>query len=204
MIGLLGASNEVYEYAQSVSKYGVSSNRMGTSNAEELTISLRALGSLLASGDWDVPTLQHLRQITPEGSPQSDLYNVLLGRRYEPEMLKLKHDLQNEREARKSEIMNLTARIVQDQTHMHELEDHLKLVQHEHGLRGDELFQATRERDTLGRNLNRTEQEKERYRVNLEKSLQEQQALQAEINQLEEDNTILQQQIKLLRGKTQA
>ena len=204
MIGLLGASNEVYEYAQSVSKYGVSSNRMGTSNAEELTISLHALGSLLASGDWDVPTLQHLRQITPEGNPQSDLYNVLLGRRYEPEMLKLKHDLQNERDARKSEIMNLTARIVQDQAHMHELEDHLKLVQHEHGLRGDELFQATRERDTLGRNLNRTEQEKERYRVKLEKSLQEQQVLQAEINQLEEDNTILQQQIKLLRGKTQA
>jgi HEAT repeat protein len=204
MIGLLGASNEVYEYAQSVSKYGLSSNRTGISNAEGLTISLRALGSLLASGDWDVPTLQHLRQITPEGSPQSDLYNVLLGRRYEPEMLKLKNDLQNERDARKSEIMSLTARIVQDQARFHELEDNLKLVQHEHGLRGNELSQATQERDALRRNLNQTEQEKERYRVNLEKSLQEQQALQAEINQLEADNTYLQQQNNLLRGKTQA
>ncbi len=218
MIGLLGASNDIYEYAQSVSKYGLSSNRTGVVNVERLTISLRALGSLLASGDWDVPTLQHLRQITPEGSPQSDLYNVLLGRRYEPEMQKLKNDLQNEREARKSEIMNLTSRIVHDQARIRELEDNLKLSQHEHGLRGNELYQATQERDALLRNLQQAEQEteairqsfaevsqeRERYRVNLEKSLQERQALQAEINQLEAYNTLLQQQINFLRGKTQA
>jgi hypothetical protein len=190
MIGLLSPNKGVYEYAQSMSKYGLSSNRMGLFNPDELAVSLHALGSLLASGDWDVPTLQHLRHITQEGSPQSDLFNVLLGWRYEPEVMKLKNDLQNERDARKSEIMSLTARIVQDQTHIRELEDELKHVQREHGLRGNELSQATKERD--------------RYRTNYEKTVREKQTLQAEISQLEKYNTLLQQQINLLRGKTQA
>ena len=124
---------------------------MGLFDPDELAVSLRALGSLLASGDWDVPTLQHLRHINQEGSPQSDLFNVLLGWRYEPEVMKLKNDLQNERDARKSDIMNLTARMVQDQARMRELEDELKQVQHEHGLRGNELSQATQERDVFRR-----------------------------------------------------
>jgi len=51
MIGLLGPYKDVYEYAQSVSRYGLSNNRMGLLHPEELAVSLRALGSLLASGD---------------------------------------------------------------------------------------------------------------------------------------------------------
>ena len=218
MIGLLGPYKDVYEYAQSMSKYGLSSNRMGLFDPDELAVSLRALGSLLASGDWDVPTLQHLRHINQEGSPQSDLFNVLLGWRYEPEVMKLKNDLQNERDARKGDIMNLTARIVQDQARMRELEDELKQVQHEHGLRGNELSQATQEREVFRRNLDQANleketarqsliqisQERDTYRANYEKTVREEQTLQAEVSQLEKYNTLLQQQINLLRGKTQA
>jgi hypothetical protein len=198
MIGLLGPYKEVYEYAQSVSKYGLSNNRMGLLNPEELAVSLRALGSLLASGDWDVTTLQHLRHISQEGSPQIELFSVLLGWRYEPDLLKLKNELQNEREARKNKIMSLTARIVKD--------------------RGNELSQANLEMELLRRKLDQSDQEiekvrqsliqvsqeKEMQRGNLEKTLREKQTLQAEISQLEAYNTLLQQQINLLRGKTQA
>ncbi len=215
MIGLLGPNKDVYEYAQSVSKYGLSNNRMGLLDPDELAVSLRALGSLLASGDWDIQTLQHYRQITQEGSPQSDLFNVLLGRRYEPDLLQLKSDLQNERDARKSEIMKLTARIVQDQTHIHELVDELKQAQHEHGQQSTELSQATQERDTLSGSLdqavqeieamrlslNQLIQEREIYHANLEKTLHEKQTLQAEISQLEAYNSLLQQQISLFHGK---
>jgi HEAT repeat protein len=215
MIGLLGPNKDVYEYAQSVSKYGLSNNRMGLLDPDELAVSLRALGSLLASGDWDIQTLQHFRQITQEGSPQSDLFNVLLGRRYEPDLLQLKSDLQNERDAHKSEIMKLTARIVQDQTHIHELVDELNQAQYEHGQRSTELSQATQERDTLSRNLdqavqeietmrlslNQLMQEREIYHANLEKTLREKQTLQAEISQLEAYNSLLQQQISLFHGK---
>jgi HEAT repeat protein len=215
IVGLLGPFKDVYEYAQSLSKYGLSNNRMGLLNPEELAVSLRALGSLLASGDWDVTTLQHLRHITQEGSPQSDLFNVLLGWRYEPEMLKLKNELQNEREARKSEIMSLTARIVHDQAHIHELDDELKQAHQEHGQRSNELSQANLEKELLRRKLDHSDQEIEKvrqsliqasqereiHRANLEKNQREMQTLQEEISQLEAYNALLQQQISLLRGK---
>jgi HEAT repeat protein len=120
MLGLLGPERNVYEYAQSLSSYGLTTSRVSVLHPDKLTIALRALGSLLASGDWDVPTLQHMRGISQEGSAQSELYNVLLGWRYQPEIARLEHELQNERDARKSEIMSLTARIVHDQTHINE------------------------------------------------------------------------------------
>src|SRR5712692_3473767 len=214
MLGLLGPNKAVERYAQSLSKYGLSARRTGLLNPDELTVSLRALGSLLASGDWDIPTLQNLRHINPEGSAESELYHVLLGWRYEPELAKLKHDLQNEREARKSEIMSLTARIVQDQAQIRGLESQLEQMSHEHGLRGDELHQATQEREAYRTNLDQTVQEKESLRQNLdqawqereefrasyEQTLQEKQALQAEIEQLESYIAQLQLQIKALRG----
>ena len=214
IIGLLGPYKDLYEYAQSLSSYGLSLNRTSILKPDQLAIALRALGSLLASGDWDIPTLQNLLRITPEGSSQSELYHVLLGWRYEPIIARLKDDLQNEREARNNEIMNLTARIVQDRSHIHELEEELEQVRHEHGQRGDELFQATQERedfrsnleqalqerDTLHVNLNQAIQEREVFRSTLEKTLQEKQVLQAEIAHLEEYNAQLQQQIRILHG----
>ena len=214
MLGLLGPYKDLYEYAQSLSSYGLSPNRTSILKPDHLAIALRALGSLLASGDWDIATLQNLRKITPEGSAQSELYQVLLGWRYEPEIVRLRSELQNERDARNNEIMSLTARIVQDQAHIREVEDELEQVRQEHGLRGDELFQATQERedfrsnleqttqerDVLRQNFNQVLQERDVFRANLEQSLQEKQALQAEIAQLESYNALLQQQIRILRG----
>ena len=214
VLGLSGPYKDLYEYAQSLSSYGLSLNRTSILKPDQLAIALRALGSLLASGDWDIPTLQNLCKITPEGTAQSELYQVLLGWRYEPEIGRLKNDLQNERDARKNEIMSLTARIVQDQAHIRGLEDELEQIRQEHGMRGDELYQTTQERedfrtnleqitqehDSLRQSLNQTLQEREVFRANLEQAYQEKQALQAEIAQLESYNALLQQQIRILRG----
>jgi len=199
MLGLLGPERNVYEYAQSLSSYGLTTNRVSVLHPDKLTIALRALGSLLASGDWDVPTLQHMRGISQEGSAQSELYNVLLGWRYEPEIARLEHELQNERDARKSEIMSLTARIVHDQTHINELEGQLDQIRHEHGLRGDELDQVTQEREAMRGTLDQSIKEREAFRTSLDQALREKQALQAEISRLEAHNVVLQQQLKLLR-----
>ena len=73
IIGLLGPYKDLYEYAQSLSSYGLSLNRTSILKPDQLAIALRALGSLLASGDWDIATLQNLLRITPEGSSQSEL-----------------------------------------------------------------------------------------------------------------------------------
>ena len=217
MLGLLGSSNELHEYARSLSTYGLSVNRSGLLKPDQLAIALRAVGSLLASGDWDIPTLQNLRRITPESSPQSELYNVLLGWRYQPDINRLQSELQSEREARKTEIMNLTARIVHDQAHIRELTEELEQVRHEHGERGDELFQVTQERedfrttlehtaqerDTLRQSLMQSRQEREIFLANLEQLRQEKQALQEEIAHLEAYNTTLLQQLRIQRGTTQ-
>src|SRR6266702_3840559 len=46
-------------------------NRAGVLNDEQLGVALRALGSLLASGDWDVPGLQNMRRLSEEGSERA-------------------------------------------------------------------------------------------------------------------------------------
>ncbi len=213
VLGLLGSNNDVYGYAQSLSNFGIVNNRAGVVNAEQLGVALRALGSLLVSGDWDVPGLQNMRRLSEEGSAQSELYSVLLGWRYTPELERLKVELQNEREARKNEVIMLTARIVEERAQIHELEGQLEEVRHEHGMRGDELFQATQEREAIRQNFEQSVQEKESlqqnftqvsrernvYRTSLDQALQEKQALQAEVEQLESYNTLLQQQLTLLR-----
>jgi HEAT repeat protein len=212
-LGLLDPGKEVYEHAQSLNKAGLSKSSPGVVNPDELTVALRALGSLLASGDWDIPTLQNLRRISQEGSSEHELYQVLLGRRLGPEIARLQNELQKEREARKSEIMSLTARIVQNHERIHELEEQLEQTRHEHGERGDELFQATQEREALRKELETTLQERENYRgifdkvrqerevfrSSLEQALQMQQALQAEVTQLQSYNELLQQQLKQRR-----
>jgi len=217
MLGLLGSSNELHEYARSLSSYGLSVNRSGLLKPDQLAIALRAVGSLLASGDWDIPTLQNLRRITPESSPQSELYHILLGWRYQPDINRLQSELQNEREARKTEIMNLTARIVHDQAHIRELSEELEQVRHEHGERGDELFQVTQEREdfrttleyttqereTLRQSLMQSRQERELFLATLEQLRQEKQALHEEIAHLEAYNTTLLQQLRIQRGTTQ-
>ncbi len=154
-----------------------------------------------------------MRRLSEEGSAQSELYSVLLGWRYTPELERLKVELQNEREARKNEVIMLTARIVEERAQIHELEGQLEEVRHEHGMRGDELFQATQEREAIRQNFEQSVQEKESlqqnftqvsrerdvYRTSLDQALQEKQALQAEVEQLESYNTLLQQQLTLLR-----
>jgi predicted transcriptional regulator len=197
ILGLLGPERNVYEYAESLS--GLTTNQAGVLNLDQLTIALRALGSLLASGDWDVPTLQNMQRMSQEGGPQSELYNVLLGWRYEPEIARLRNDLQNERDARKREIMALTARIAHDQAQMRELERQLEDIHHEHGIRGDELYQVTQEREAIRDNLDQIVKERESFRTSLDQVLREKQALQAEIAELQARNTVLEQQIKLLR-----
>ena len=135
-------------------------------------------------------------RMSQEGSAQSELYNVLLGWRYEPEIAKVRAELQNERDARKSEIMTLTARIVQDQGQIRDLEQQLDYLRQEHGIRGDELHQVTQERENARDNLNKTLKERESFRTSLDQALLEKKALQAKVAELQARNTVLEEQMK--------
>ncbi len=161
MLGLLRPTPDVFDYAQSMSKHGLYARQTSMVSAEQLSIALRALGSLLASGTWDVQTLQNMRRMNTPGSAQEELFSILLGWRNEPELETLRKNLEQERESHKSELMRLTDRLVQDQDRIHELERVLLRIQHEHGLRGDELHQITQEREGIREQLERSEYDKD-------------------------------------------
>jgi hypothetical protein len=185
LLGMMGHAKDVVDYAQSLSSYGLVAGRTSVLHVDQLTIALHALGSLLMSGSWDVATLNELRRSSREGTPQHELYSVLLGWRNEPELANLQNTIQNERDSHRRELMALTARIVSDQEHIAELENQLLLIREEHGQRGDELYQ--------------TEQEREAIRGRFDQVSREKRALQDQIAQLQANNLQLVREVETLR-----
>lgn len=189
MLGLLQPTSEVLRYAQSLNQYGLT--RQATiASPEQLSVALRALGSLLTSGQWDIQTIQNLRRSSPQGSAQEELFSVLLGWRNAPELANLQESIQWERESHKTELVNLTNRLITDQARINELERTLLQVQHEHGLRGDELDKIAQEREDMRDQLDRTAQQKEE--------------LQDQVMQLQTYNEQLLHELERLRGAENA
>src|SRR5581483_9083448 len=142
ILGMMAAQDAITEQARNLSKYGLSANRTSVLFPEQLAISHRALGGLLASGQWNIRRLQEMRDACKEGDPARELFNVLLGWRYEPQIARLQSDLQAEREAHTQEVVKLTARIAADQKQISSLDEELEKIREEHGFRGDELQQV--------------------------------------------------------------
>jgi HEAT repeat protein len=196
VMGMMAAPEPVAEYAQNLSAYGLSATRTSVLFPEQLAISLHALGGLLAGGHWNVRRLQELRDANKEGSPARELFNVLLGWRYEPQLTKLQNDLQSERDAHKKEVLTLTARIVADQKRIQALEDDLEQIRREHGFRGDELHQASREKETLRAHLDQATKEKGSLHANLDQLAKEKSALQMSLDQLIAEKNMLDTQLQ--------
>ncbi|WP_165423791.1 HEAT repeat domain-containing protein [Ktedonosporobacter rubrisoli] len=181
VLSMVSAPKVVADAAQNVSSYGLAKTRTSVLFPEQLAISLRALGGLLASGHWNPRKLQELRDACEADSPALDLFNVLLGWRYEPQLAKLQSDLDAQKEAHKQEIVTLTARIVADQKRAQTLEEDLEKLQKEHGQRGDELKKAEQEKTTLRTNLEQLTKEKNTLKASLDQALKEKGALEARL-----------------------
>src|SRR5262249_8051514 len=94
VLGMVSAPDSVADYVSNISTYGMSSTRASILFPEQMAIALRALGGLLAGGYWNARKLQELRASTQEGNPAHELFNVLLGVRYSPQLAQLQQDLQ--------------------------------------------------------------------------------------------------------------
>ncbi len=186
LLGMMGRSKDVVDYAQSLSNYGLAAGRNNILYADQLTIALRALGSLLASGNWDVTTLLDMRRNYREGTPQHELFSILLGWRYEPELANLENTLQNERDSHRRELMLFTTRIASDQDQIADLENQLIQIREAHGQRSDELYQTAQEREAI--------------RGRLDQTTRENQALQDQIDKLESDNLQLVRELEAWRA----
>jgi HEAT repeat protein len=200
LLGMMTAPDSVAEYAQNVSKYGLSPVRNGLQSPQQLAISLRALGGLLASGHWDVHKLQELRAASKEGSPLHELCSVLLGWRYEAQLAKLETERQSERDTHKKEILALTARIVSEQKRAQDLEFELEEIRREHGFRGDELREVTEQRETLRDRLAQVTKERDAALERLNTTTKERDAVNARLQrELKEKNEILARHQQLIK-----
>jgi HEAT repeat protein len=191
ILGMTSAPEIIAAYAQNLSQYGLASDRNSIEAPEELSIALHSLGGLLAGGVWNLRTLQELYQSSPEGSPGHELFGMLLGKRYEPQIARLQGDLQSERDSNKQAIKTLTERIMLDQERIQELEQELEQIQREHGSRGDELQQATQTIQELRRNLSLINNERDEHSTIMQQLEQEREMLQAELEQREQEILIL-------------
>jgi HEAT repeat protein len=184
ILGLRGAPDVLTEYARNLSTYGLSSSKTSVSYPEQLTISLHALGALLASGQWNTVKLQEMRDASMEGTPAHELFNILLGWRYEPEVAKLENDLQAERDAHKKEVLALSAKVMMDQKRIQSLDEELEQIKQEHGDRGDELQQTQQEKDTLQRKIEQLVQERNTLRIQSERANHDNKSLRDQNEQL--------------------
>lgn len=101
-LAMMEAYPEVMKAATALSSYGLAAGKgEGIAQAEQMEISLRALGGLLASGKWNIAKLQELRRMSLNGSPEHELYSILLGWYNGPYVTKLGRDLRSERDIRK-------------------------------------------------------------------------------------------------------
>src|SRR5579883_964082 len=191
VLGMVSAPETVAEYAQNISKYGLSSSRTSPLFPEQLAVSLRALGGLLAGGHWNVRKIQELRDTCKDGSPARELFNVLLGMRYEPQLARLQSDLQSERDAHKKEMVQFSTRIMESQQRIQTLTEELEQIRQEHGVRNDELFQATREKEALRINYDRAAKENNILNNHLEQTIQERDALKEDFEQLLKEREML-------------
>jgi HEAT repeat protein len=93
VLGMMAPHQEVYEYTKAVGNPGITMYQTSMTYPERQAVALRALGGLLAGGHLDRTTLQTRLAHSLYGSPEHELYSILLGKPYGPLITKLENDL---------------------------------------------------------------------------------------------------------------
>src|SRR2546430_433431 len=190
---------DIREYASMLGEYGLwAGQSVGMSDVlhpDRLAVSLRALGGLLTGGHWDVTELQNLRLHSNEHSFERELYDILLGWRYSPQITMLENDLQHEREEHKQNIVKFSQEVLDLHVQNSSLEEELAQIHQEHGSQGDELDQAKKKIEELQNSLNLTIKEKQSIQDNVQRTTQERQTLRNSLQEITHENDALELQI---------
>ena len=207
-------ARDIQERALRLSEYGLWAGRSAHNSTTplqpaQLDIALRALGGLLVAGHWDAAKLQDLRVQSKAGSAEREIYDTLLGWRYTPQLTRLEHDLELEREERKQEVFAHTQELLNMKAQIIDLEHDLDTLQQEHEeqRRGHEekskefeeaLARASKEKQDLQLDLRKVLQERQALAASAKQAAQERERLRAEVQrwqtysrQLEHDLTAL-------------
>jgi HEAT repeat protein len=199
MLGILAPNVDIRESASMLGEYGLwAGQSLGMADVlhpDRLAISLRALGGLLTGGHWDATELQNLRLRSKEQSAERELYDILLGWRYGPQIAMLENDLQLEQEEHKKNIVRFSQEILNLRVQISDLEQQLEQLHQEHGTRGEELDQANKKIEELQHTLNLTIQEKQSMQDNLQRATQERQTLRNNLQEITREKDALEVQV---------
>jgi hypothetical protein len=193
ILGLLKAPRAIADSARRVSAYGLVKNHQQVASPGKLAISLRALGGLLASGQWDIRRLLEMRDRCTDDNPERELYNVLLGWRYEPAIAQLEDEMEVQRDTFKKKALLLTEKIMEEQKRAQGLEDNLDKLKEQHEIRVDELQKVSRERDNLRTSTSKLTKENNELRSNLEETTKARNSLNSQLERLKKEYAALQQ-----------
>ena len=146
LAGILGMIKPelVGDYAKNIAAYGlVDGNSRQVKNPNQLGVSLRALGALLVSGSWNAGTLGWMREHADAGTPQRELFDILLGDLYSPRI----KAIEQQKEAQERENKRLEDQLGQARKDFQEIS--AKLQQSQEALQrvGEELERTKNERD---------------------------------------------------------
>jgi HEAT repeat protein len=172
-------TRDVLDRALSLNEHGLWAGRSAHNvttvlQPAQLDVALRALGGLLVAGHWHAGELQKRRAASKEGSAEHELYSVLLGWRYNPQMTRLKHDLELEHEERKQELVAHTQEVLGMKAQQIDLEHDLNRLKQEHEEQRRSHEERSKEQQKALAELN---SEKQALQVDLRKALQEKQVL---------------------------
>ncbi|HEY6284370.1 MAG TPA: HEAT repeat domain-containing protein, partial [Ktedonobacteraceae bacterium] len=203
LLGIVAPNVDIRENASMLGEYGLwAGQSVGMSDVlhpDRLAVSLRALGGLLTGGHWDVTELQNLRLHSHEHSFERELYDILLGWRYSPQITMLENDLQHEREEHKQNIVKFSQEILNLRVHISDLEEQSEHIRQEHGFRGEELDQANKSIEELQRSLKLVTQEKQSMQDNVQRATQEKQTLRKSIQEITREKDALELQVSQWR-----
>jgi hypothetical protein len=199
LLGILAPNVDIRENASMLGEYGLwAGQSVGVSDVlhpDRLAISLHALGGLLTGGHWDATELQNLRLHSQEHSAERELYDILLGWRYSPQITMLENDLQLEREEHKQNVVKFSQEILDLHVKISSLEEQLEQIHQEHGFQGEELDQANKKIEELQHSLNLAMREKQSIQDNVQRATQERQTLRNSLQEITREKDALELQV---------
>jgi HEAT repeat protein len=193
ILGLLKAPRAITDAARRVSIYGLVKSPRQVASPEKLAIALRALGGLLASGQWNARRLVEMRDMCADDDPARELFNVLLGWRYEPLIAQVKEEMEIQRETFKRKALLLAGKFEEEQKRALGLETDLEKLKEEHERRGEKLQTALHDRDALRASMDKLTKENGDLRANLEQATKARTALSTQLERLKRELAALQQ-----------
>lgn len=208
-------NRDIQVHALGLSEHGLWAGRSASQvttvlQAPQLDVSLRALGGLLVAGHWNSTELQNLRSASKAGSAEHELYSILLGWRYSPQITHLEHELMLAQEERKQDLFAHTQEMVLMKAQMVTLEGDLDELRREHEEQHhgheqkskeleDVITNLTGERQRLQADLHRVAQEKQMLTASSQQASKEKERLQAEAQRWQTYSQQLERDLNALR-----